>query len=607
MNLGVIYLRGNGVDQNYLKAIEYFELAAKKNNAVALLNLGFIYSFEFGVTRDYLKAIKYFELSAEQNCSESFLNLGYLYYEGLGVQRDVLKAINYFKMAAKQNNSCALFNLGIIYYFNDINKRDYLKAKEYFEAAAKLNNSYALLYLGYMYYNGYGIQQDYIMALNYYELSANLNNPEALFNLGCFYSNKEEFIDLSKAIECLLKCFEIHYQTIFIKSDKDKEGSSSFIEYNYYCYRSANDVGLIYLVYLNDLENATKYIKEAAFGEYPFGQNSFGLLNQFYLNNIQEAEYFYNKSSKQEFCLAEFNLGYLKEKEEKIDESIKFYIKASKHQEKPLIFQKNNHYDERLEISKTFIMCLTNLKLAVYYLSESKYDESKKYFIKAYEKLYLKTENNSIYKFHLIIKKDKNFLSYLKSFILLYPLFNLKNQPYQNIKNYLNELNLNVNVNDLLTNELQDSKISNEVNEKFKNQKEEVNTLKMNNFNLKEFKNKIDNYESNKPNKIDNYESNKPNKIDVIHKSKYVENIIFTDPGELFDFVIENEKLLEKFINEIRNTISSMETILFMKPYPILFGRINMNNPKFKPEHQIKNPYIKNIDKDFYDGFGLEI
>ena len=32
-----------------------------------------------------------------------------------------------------------------------------------------------------------------------------------------------------------------------------------------------------------------------------------------------------------------------------------------------------------------------------------------------------------------------------------------------------------------------------------------------------------------------------------------------------------------------------------------------MNNPKFKPEHQIKNPYIKNIDKDFYDGFGLEI
>ena len=112
---------------------------------------------------------------------------------------------------------------------------------------------------------------------------------------------------------------------------------------------------------------------------------------------------------------------------------------------------------------------------------------------------------------------------------------------------------------------------------------------KINNFDSKEFENKMN-------------KSNQPVYHDFIHKDK-----IFTNPGELFNFMIEDEKLLKSFISEIKNIIFSMETILFIPPHPILFGRIDTNNRKFQPRIPIFNPYMKNINKDFYDGFEVKV
>ena len=56
------------------------------------------------------------------------------------------------------------------------------------------------------------------------------------------------------------------------------------------------------------------------------------LFNQIYLKHIGNAEYLYERSSKHNFSLAEYNLGYLKEKEsnskksEEKKELIEYYI-----------------------------------------------------------------------------------------------------------------------------------------------------------------------------------------------------------------------------------------------------------------------------------------
>lgn len=64
---------------------------------------------------------------------------------------------------------------------------------------------------------------------------------------------------------------------------------------------------------------------------------------------------------KQKFALASFNLAYLKEKENKIEESIKLYRKASMDENEPLFYRDEQILDKQLEISRLFIICLTNL------------------------------------------------------------------------------------------------------------------------------------------------------------------------------------------------------------------------------------------------------
>lgn len=60
-NLGIFYLNGNGVEKDYLKARNYFELSSKLGNSNAYLNLGLLYSDGLGVKQDYLKAKEYYE------------------------------------------------------------------------------------------------------------------------------------------------------------------------------------------------------------------------------------------------------------------------------------------------------------------------------------------------------------------------------------------------------------------------------------------------------------------------------------------------------------------------------------------------------------------
>jgi TPR repeat protein len=55
-NLGVIYLSGEQVEQNYEKALAYFTLAANHGNTKAEYNLGVMYANGYGVKQNYDRA-----------------------------------------------------------------------------------------------------------------------------------------------------------------------------------------------------------------------------------------------------------------------------------------------------------------------------------------------------------------------------------------------------------------------------------------------------------------------------------------------------------------------------------------------------------------------
>ena len=89
-------------------------------------------------------------------------------------------------------------------------------------------------------------------------------------------------------------------------------------------------------------------LKKSVFAEYPFGQNNFGLINEIYLNKKENVEYVNQKSSRHNFPLAEFNLGQMLESENKKEDSIKYFVLASEHEEEPLIYREITRDNKRL-------------------------------------------------------------------------------------------------------------------------------------------------------------------------------------------------------------------------------------------------------------------
>lgn len=49
---------------------------------------------------------------------------------------------------------------------------------------------------------------------------------------------------------------------------------------------------------------------------------------------------------------------------------------------------------------------------------------------------------------------------------------------------------------------------------------------------------------------------------------------------ELFDIIIKDETIKESFATEINDIIKTMQEIIYTITYPILFGRINIQQPK---------------------------
>lgn len=414
-NLAAFYASGIGTDKNIDKAIEYYTKAATLNNDDAINVLGYLYENGIGFVKDIPKAISLYEKAIKLNNNGfSLFNLGNLYYEGKDVQKNYSKAIYYFEQSAKQHNSDALLYLGIIYADGKGVDQDLSKAKNYFEKATNYNNPDAYSFLGTLYENGIGVETNYFKAKKYYELASQLECPNAFFHLGRFYSNGEFFdIDITKSISYFLKC--INTKNTQITNNIIPYTQSFFFSIiNEFRYHSYNEVGLIYLIFCDDIDKSIHYIKEAAFAEYPYGQNNYGILFQFYLNNISNAKHMYERSSEHNFSLAEFNLGYIYEKENKINESINYYKKASKHYDLPIIFRNNQYNDKRLILSKKYIICLSNLKIVDYYLKKQNYKKARKYFIKLLSEIILVYKKANIKQFSLIN---------IKILILGFPLF----------------------------------------------------------------------------------------------------------------------------------------------------------------------------------------
>ena len=87
------YRDGLGVKQSNKKAIELYEMAAKRGNATAQYNLGRCYDVgDLGLTKSGQRAIEYYTLAADQGVAQAQYNLGLMYVSGKSIEQSFSKA-----------------------------------------------------------------------------------------------------------------------------------------------------------------------------------------------------------------------------------------------------------------------------------------------------------------------------------------------------------------------------------------------------------------------------------------------------------------------------------------------------------------------------------
>lgn len=100
--LGVMYAKGQGVQQDYATAVAWFRKAAAQGSAIAQENLGVMYSNGWGVPQDDASAAFWFRKAAEQGNARAQNNLGYKYEKGHGIPQDYAAAALWYRKAAAQ-------------------------------------------------------------------------------------------------------------------------------------------------------------------------------------------------------------------------------------------------------------------------------------------------------------------------------------------------------------------------------------------------------------------------------------------------------------------------------------------------------------------------
>ena len=185
--LGWNYHHGQGVKQDYSKAIEWYTKAVEQNEPFAQLNLGRMYRYGEGVEQDYKKAVELISKAAEQGYDRAQHNLGHMYSDGEGVEQDFEKALEWNRKAAAQNDPQAQHNIGSAYEKGNGVKLDYAKALEWYHKAAEQGNAMGQNNLGRMYDKGEGVAQDYKKATEWFRKAAEQGDAWGQYNLGNMY------------------------------------------------------------------------------------------------------------------------------------------------------------------------------------------------------------------------------------------------------------------------------------------------------------------------------------------------------------------------------------------------------------------------------------
>ncbi|MDR2507268.1 MAG: sel1 repeat family protein [Candidatus Accumulibacter sp.] len=212
-NLGVLYVTGKGVKQDYARAAELYAKACDGENARGCSSLGELYANGRGVGQDAAKARELYKKACDLWNARACNRLGLMYENGSGaLKQDSVKAAEIYERACEAGYAKACVNLaamcaigtkrdddgkvfrlyakacdrghaggcaalGALYLDGKNTKRDFLKAAEAFKKACDEGNALGCHKLGELRESGDGQNPD--KALEYYGKACGLKEQRS--------------------------------------------------------------------------------------------------------------------------------------------------------------------------------------------------------------------------------------------------------------------------------------------------------------------------------------------------------------------------------------------------------------------------------------------
>jgi uncharacterized protein len=141
-----------------------FNRAIETGDASAMMKMGLLYRSGDGVGQDYGKALKWFKKAGEAGDTRGMYFAAMCYEDGRGVAKDHAEALKWYLKAADAGDTSAMLELGRHLY----NDNRYSEAREWWDKALAEGDSKALNFIGLQYKQGHGVPKDLKEAKNYF-------------------------------------------------------------------------------------------------------------------------------------------------------------------------------------------------------------------------------------------------------------------------------------------------------------------------------------------------------------------------------------------------------------------------------------------------------
>jgi TPR repeat protein len=153
--LGLMYLRGDGVGKNPAEGMQYLQEGARRDD----LECQYLYArhcYQTPESRNLAEAHRYYRRAHERGYESASCDYALMLIRGDGGVQNVAEGLRIYKQAATRNNAAALVNLGMLYAQGKCVPKDDAAAAGYYRQASDLNHVTGMLYWANYLKNGMG-------------------------------------------------------------------------------------------------------------------------------------------------------------------------------------------------------------------------------------------------------------------------------------------------------------------------------------------------------------------------------------------------------------------------------------------------------------------